>query len=182
MQEKVIIRTAEERDATAVGVLVVDTWRETYAGIFPDDFFSDFTYEKQIEKSQNIIAQSSTEAGPLVAINAKGLPIGYAFGGANKNESLLFDSELHALYLLKSYQGQGIGKRLFRRVVEREAGRGSRSLFSWVVTENPARHFYEKMGGQNTSSKQLRNFGSKAVEETALGWPDIQGLMSRLKR
>lgn len=182
MQEKIIIRAAEQRDASTLGILVVDTWRETYAGIFPDDFFSDFTYEKQIEKSGSIIEQCSPGTGPLIAINSRGQAVGYALGGANKNENLSFDSELHALYLLKSYQGQGVGKRLFRRVVERESSRGSRSLFTWVVTENPTRQFYEKMGGESTGSVQTRNFGSKSLEETTLGWPVINNLMTRLRR
>lgn len=176
----IFIRYAVESDAEALGKLVVDTWRETYGGIFPEDFFENFTYEKQISRAKAILSGTASISRPAIAIKATGEPVGYAFSGPNRNASIAYESELHTLYVLADHHGQGIGKRLFGFVVHGEIKRGSSSIFTWVVATNPTRAFYAKIGGTDLGMVQKRAFGSKNVEEVALGWSDIKLLQQRL--
>jgi hypothetical protein len=42
-------------------------------------------------------------------------------------------------------------------------------LFVWVLAENPARHFYETLGGQQLS-ETTRDFAGKPLSEIGYGW------------
>ncbi len=57
-------------------------------------------------------------------------------------------SELQSMYVLKDYQGQGIGTHLFELVVDWVRAAGIHSMGVNLYSENPYRRFYEKMGGE----------------------------------
>jgi GNAT superfamily N-acetyltransferase len=180
MTEKILIRAAIESDAEPLGRLVVDTWRETYSGIFPSDFFKSFTYEQQIERAKAILGGPESGPRPVLAYIGGEHPVGFAFAGPNRNPAMIFDTELHTLYLLAKHHGQGIGKMLLEFVVSGEIERGSSSIFTWVVAANPTRDFYAKQGGVELNATQQRAFGSRKIEEVAFGWNDIAALRRRL--
>ena len=52
---------------------------------------------------------------------------------------------------------------------------GKRSMFAWVLAENPSRLFYEAAGGRLLGSQNIQ-IGGVALEEVAYGWDDIRGL------
>jgi ribosomal protein S18 acetylase RimI-like enzyme len=79
------------------------------------------------------------QRGHIVAIASCG-PLRDALAG--------FDGELYVLYVLKSFQGLGYGQRLVTRAAHDLASRGYHSLVAWVLKDNPARRFYERLGGR----------------------------------
>jgi len=53
------------------------------------------------------------------------------------------------------------------------AGRGFRSAGLWVLTGNePARRFYEAMGGRSAETR-IDRWGGLALDETAYVWDDV---------
>lgn len=67
-----------------------------------------------------------------------------------------YSGELYGIYLLAGRQRGGIGRRLVRRVAERLADEGMRSMLLWVLKENEsARGFYEARGGRCLREKTI---------------------------
>jgi hypothetical protein len=46
----------------------------------------------------------------------------------------------------------------------------------WVLEQNPAVRFYEKIGAQHLASKQIE-IGGVPLSEIALGWSDLKRLL-----
>jgi ribosomal protein S18 acetylase RimI-like enzyme len=55
---------------------------------------------------------------------------------------------LRALYVRPAWQGRGPGGLLLRAVAGSLARDGRRSMKVWVLAQNPARTFYEGLGGR----------------------------------
>jgi len=87
----------------------------------------------------------------------------------------VYTGELYAIYLLDAYHGQGLGRRLFRAVADWLTRGGTASLLVWVAAPNPARHFYETLGGTRVRTKE-DVIGGAIIEEIAYGWTDIDVL------
>lgn len=61
---------------------------------------------------------------------------------------------------------------------ERLAHTGMHSLLVWVLAANPARGFYEALGGQHVHTQAI-DIGGLLYEEVAYGWTDLSGLMPK---
>src|SRR5699024_9426075 len=73
------------------------------------------TYENRQEKWQDIISKQIV----FVAENNKGEIVGFSNAGVERTGKYPdYKGELYAIYLLKEYQGKGIGKLLFKYFVE----------------------------------------------------------------
>src|SRR5260370_1579225 len=89
--------------------------------------------------------------------------------------------EGYAFYLLEEYQRLGIGRGLVEAIASRLAQVGMTSMLIWVLTENPARRFYEALGGSAAAS-QLVIIGGVSYEETGYGWANIHVLLPKTGR
>ena len=105
-----------------------------------------------------------TEAGQV---------IGFASGGVLRGNIPPYTGELYAIYLLESYQKQGLGSRLFDTVKKRLQETGFSSMLLWVLTENnAARCFYEARGGKPIKTQEFE-LGGITLEETGYSWTSI---------
>ncbi len=73
---------------------------------------------------------------------------------------------------MESSQRLGIGKELFSAVVEGLVELGFQSMLIWVLEHNPARSFYEALGGKQLR-KQTIEIGGAMLQEFAYGWVNI---------
>jgi hypothetical protein len=66
-----------------------------------------------------------------------------------------------------------------RRLTATVAGRlleaGFESMLVWVLADNPARLFYEVLGGRQLYEERI-TFGEVTLVKVAYGWRDIQPL------
>ncbi len=115
-----------------------------------------------------------------VAINAEGDVIGFGSCGASRGEPN-FTSEVFTLYVAPDWQNQGIGRDLLLAMFGRLAGQGHRSAVIWVLRENPARFFYQRLGGREVRRKLLPFNGSE-VAASGYGWADLPGYLSATAR
>jgi GNAT superfamily N-acetyltransferase len=106
-----------------------------------------------------------------VAEDESGEIVGFASGGPERSGDAAYGGELYAIYILLPYQQRGIGRRLSFAVVERLARAGIRSMLIWVLADNPARRFYEALGGREVDRKQVE-IGGAVLDEVAYGWSD----------
>ena len=159
----------------------MDSYLTAYASILPAAYLEHFTYTEQEQDWQDWFT-SNAEGVLFVAVGEQGELIGYALGKPNTGEALPYEAELVALHIRPAYQRQDVGRKLVSAVSQALMTQGCRSLFVWVLDHNPARSFYERLGGVLVAQKPWdnnRDFGVE-VSEVAYGWQDIRRLRQHI--
>ncbi len=78
----------------------------------------------------------------------------------------------YALYVAIDWQGKGLGRRLLGALFSQLQGAGVSDAYLWVLAGNPARFFYETMGGTRVAERR-ESFAGTLLAEIAYGWPDL---------
>jgi ribosomal protein S18 acetylase RimI-like enzyme len=165
-----VVRPAEIEDAAAIAQVHVDTWRTAYRGLLPDDYLSSLDEARYEERWRRTLADGSSRI--YVAEDGRQI-VGFASGGTERAGEDGFTGELYAIYVLDFAQGRGHGRRLVQAVVRglREMGLGD--MIVWVLRDNqPARHFYERLGGVYVRSQPI-TIGSAELQEVSYGWKSL---------
>ncbi|MCM3619767.1 GNAT family N-acetyltransferase [Sutcliffiella horikoshii] len=163
------IRKAVFNDAYGIARVHVDSWHTTYTNIIPDDYLSRLTYESR----QKLWERNIDEFDIFVAENNDGEIIGFSTGGKERSGKYEgYEGELSSIYLLKEYQGQGIGKKLLKPVIESLKDKGINSMIVLVLEDNPSKYFYEAVGGQRLDTVELEIYGKK-LKEIVYGWDKL---------
>jgi GNAT superfamily N-acetyltransferase len=169
-----VIRPATIEDALAMAHVHVSTWRTTYTGIVPAEHLANLSYERcQAGWIEHIQNQSGKEY-TFVAEDQPGQIVAIASGGPLREAMAGFDGELYVLYVLKSFQGMGYGKQLVTQVAQTLISTGYHSMIIWVLKDNPACHFYARLGGQPIAEKVVE-IGGKQLTDVAYAWRDLDG-------
>jgi GNAT superfamily N-acetyltransferase len=175
------IRTATVHDAAGIAYVHVETWRTTYRGIVPDDFLARLSYAQREQFWHQILTAPDRHTSVYVAEDEQGQVIGFASGGPERSGDPLYTGELYAIYILAHQQGQGVGRQLVTPLVHRLLQQGMQAMLLWVLAENPARKFYERLGGQLVHEKSM-TIGGVPLLEVAYGWPNVRTLIEPTTR
>ena len=95
--------------------------------------------------------------------------VGFAGGGPARRAATGHAGEVYTLYVEDDFHGLGIGRALFSALAAGLARDLGPSLVVWVLAGNPARFFYEALGGR-PAGRRLGTLGGQAIEELAYGW------------
>lgn len=178
-----VIRTATIADARSLAEIQVDSYRTAYAGILPQEYLEQFSIADQEHDWRDLT--STLPAGRLLlAVTEQSKPAGYAFWEPCSESFPGFDAELIAIHVSKAHQRLGIGRELIAAIVESSQNEGARSLFLWVLNDNPACAFYERLRAKVIGRKAWpgnESYGT-SVEEIAYGWADLESLSTLLDR
>ena len=87
------------------------------------------------------------------------------------------DGEIETLYVLDDWRDRGVGRRLIRTGAAHLAAAGSRAAFLWVLSGNPSRWFYERLGGKAVA-QSLTAVAGVSVPQTAFAWDPIERLIA----
>lgn len=172
-----IIRKAKLDDATGISKVHVDSWRTSYKGIIPDDFLNNLSYEQRTELWKGNIAKEDNYV--VVAENSEGQIVGFADAWKRETNVLESSSDLTSIYLLEEYQGQGIGKKLFKELFEYFKQLGYGKIFVEVLEENKTRYFYEYYGAKLVKTVQIK-IGEKILNELIYEWDNIDDVIEKL--
>lgn len=175
-----IVREATHDDVSAIARVYVDAWRTTYRDIIPDEYLAKLSYENRENSWKKIISKASDSNFTYVAENELGQIIGFANGGLERENDPVYQGELYAIYILESARFLGVGRCLFKTVVKRLNRLGIDSLLVWVLKDNSACRFYEKLGGKSIREKQIAR-GGKKLTEVAYGWSSTVSLINSIK-
>lgn len=170
-----IIRRAELRDAAGIARVHVESWRATYKGIIADDYLDKLSITQKTREREQWLMHPPSSNVVLIAKMA-GEIVGFASCGRERTAHPLYTGELYALYLLPSHQGQGIGRRLVEETARVLLAQRHRAMLIWVLTENKARGFYERLGGRAVLEKTI-TIGRQVLPETGYGWSDMRVLL-----
>ncbi len=165
------IRKAKVDDSAGLARVQVDSYRTAYAGIFPQSYLDRFTYEEQEQDWRDLLSSDSTDE-LHVAETETGEIVGYALGRPGATTVPPYDGELVAVHVRAAYQAQGVGHELVAAIAEQLRQAGCTSLLVWVLEKNPARLFYEQMGGELLDQRRVY----EGAVEVAYGWANIESL------
>ena len=173
MSAGVGLRPARPADAPAIARVHVETWRAAYAGIVPDAYLVAMTESKQALQWNNTIRSAVAPEAVLVAASAD-LPGGriVGFGSCGRARKRPNAGEVFTLYVAPDWQGRGIGRRLLYALLAKLEAGGLNQALVWVLSDNPARFFYEAMGARRAAERQER-FAGVRLEEAAYAWGDL---------
>ena len=169
------IRRAGPSDARAIGRVHVETWRATYAGILPDKVLIDMSADAKASQWRRMLLRPPQGDTAIVAELPETGVVGFASCGRATGNPFGIEGEIHTLYVLPDFQEQGLGRRLLCGALAALKRAGRRSAFLWVLAANPARFFYEAMGGTRIGERQ-EELWQTHLQELAYSWPDLERL------
>lgn len=103
-------------------------------------------------------------------INKNNGLVGFAKGKIFKNKNATEQhGDLDKIYLLSAYQRLGLGKKLFKLVVQRFLSNGINDMVLFGVPQNPSCAFHEAMGGE-------RLYSEKGTFDGGYRWRDLKKL------
>lgn len=164
------IRPATSNDAAAIARVHVETWQSAYRGIIADEVLDGLSLEDRAARWSDILRRE--EQATFVAVPEQNGIVGFINGGPERDGREDYDAELYALYVHPGSHGEGVGKRLTATFTQWLIDSGYDSMFVWVLADNPARKFYEKLGGTILDEKTVE-IGGRTLLEVAYGWNDL---------
>ncbi|MGH7050712.1 MAG: GNAT family N-acetyltransferase [Acetobacteraceae bacterium] len=174
------IRRARPADAAAIAAVHVAAWRSTYPGILPDRYLAHLSVIRQASHYDRAIR---AEGGVFVAaawgddLPPGGRPhvVGFTTTELARSPGLA-EGEIETLYVLDDWRERGLGRRLMRAAAAHLQSVGCHSVFLWVLSENPSRWFYSRLGGRAVAQTTVQ-VGGRPVHQTAFLWNPIERLL-----
>jgi GNAT superfamily N-acetyltransferase len=180
----VTIRAATLDDVAEMGRVFVDTFRTAHRNQLPEALLLERTYEtseRGWERTlRELAACERPDEGVWVAADEGGAIVGVAMGGPPKPwpaddlaRSQRPTGECYALYVDVPRQGGGIGRALLAQLASFLLARGIRRLLVGVIAANdPARAFYESVGGVLLERRDSEDSGV-LLDEVVYVWEDM---------
>jgi ribosomal protein S18 acetylase RimI-like enzyme len=166
------VRKARRDDAREIARIYIESWHDTYAAILPSALLCAMTARGQTARWRSAIIAKGREAVIVADCPARGI-VGMASFGPSRDRDLAFDGEIYTLYVDPMFFGCGTGRALFAGCFETMRAWDYASCVVWAHAKNPARFFYEKMGGRLIAERTVRMMGD-AVPESGFGWKKIE--------
>jgi ribosomal protein S18 acetylase RimI-like enzyme len=162
------IRPARLLDAEGIAGVHVASWQETYRGIMPQRFLDARTVKDRTALWDLSLSQLSPGQVVLVAEAPEDGIVGFVSGGPARDTDFGPGAEIYALYVLKRYQGRGLGRALFDECRAALRQEGMERLTLLVLRANPSRGFYLKMGGTPVGRGEVVRGGQLLAEDRFL--------------
>lgn len=177
------VRPAKLEDAATLARIYVETWRDTYAGVLPDQMLVGMSDVRHAAAWTHELRSGDRFGDTLAAEAPNDGIVGLSTVGATRRggpDTFIDGGEVYRLYVLPGWQNRGIGRALMLASFDWMLTRKLGAAMVWVVAQNPARFFYERLGGVRLGER-TENLGGHQVQEIAYGWPDLKAARERLK-
>jgi hypothetical protein len=181
----IAIRRARPADAAAIGAVHVAAWRSAYPGILPDDYLARLSVPRQAAHYDSAIRGGASVH--VLTASGRDLPSSLVPGAriigfvtANRGRDLA-DGEIETLYVLDDWRERGLGRLLLATAAQHLAAIGCRSVFLWVLRDNPSRFFYQHLGGRAVAESHTRVAG-QTLAQIAFAWDPIERLVESASR
>lgn len=170
---EVLIRAAREGDAPEIANVHLNSWREAYRDILPQEYLNQLpatfkrrmiNWERTIREKKNILT---------VAESPNGL-IGFSIFNEPRDDRFKDHQELSAIYLFEKWKGQGVGYALLKLGMNELIKKGAAKAYFWVLEGNPTIRFYERTGARPVGLEKHDEIGGKKCTELAYAWDSIE--------
>lgn len=155
-------RRATIDDAYGIEYVAAHSWKESYWDYMPHEYLENrvATIESKVERAINLLKNTNTYY--VAEINNK--IIGILHFKENQNDKYKDYGYLESIYVLKKYQGKGIGKNLFKIAIDGLKELGYNKMYLECLQGNKAINFYKKYKGKivETIDFPIKDFIVKA--------------------
>jgi ribosomal protein S18 acetylase RimI-like enzyme len=165
-----VIRTAAPEDADAIAEIEVETWQSAYAGMLPDPMLLGMDRQRRGRSWGRTVAH---ERGRCLVAAEDDRILGFGSFGPQRLAAFPHAGEVFTLYVEPDRQNQGIGRLLLTQMFDLLRQGGVNSALVWVLCSNPARFFYERMGGKLMATRAIPVWRGQSVDAAGYGWPDL---------
>ncbi|WP_322802635.1 GNAT family N-acetyltransferase [Thermoflexus sp.] len=176
-RSRVRIRRAVPEDALGIARVRVITWKAQYAGIVPAEYLAQLSPEEDAPRWRRTLAHPAPGQFILVAEDQAQI-VGFAAAGPERTGDEVYRGEVYAIYVLPEHQRQGIDRRLMSICARELLRDGIDTLLVWVLEANPARRFYEQLGGELVRTGWME-IGGARLRQLGYGWRDLHILIRR---
>ncbi|HWL81581.1 MAG TPA: GNAT family N-acetyltransferase [Roseomonas sp.] len=182
----ICIRRAQPADATAIAAVHIASWRSTYPGLLPDAYLAGLSLPRIAGGYYRSLVERQNGEALFVAVVPPQLPeevpqvVGFTSCRRARRRGLA-EGEIETLYVLDDWREQGLGRRLMRAAAAHLAAIGCGSVMLWVLSQNPSRWFYQRLGGQLVATEAI-HVGGRPVDQTAMLWKPIERLLTATAR
>jgi ribosomal protein S18 acetylase RimI-like enzyme len=167
-------RRAVVADAPRLAEVHIRVLMVAYRGIDPQEWLDSLPKQLGERRTRwtDRLTNLPNEPVHVAEVEPAGI-VGFAVGGRARGEPPIgFEGELISIYLLPEHQRRGIGRELVRRVARSLLDTGFRGMLVRVLSANPARLFYERLGAKSLGIDSV-SIGGQELEETVYGWSNI---------
>ena len=145
-------RSAKVSDYEGIYYVSCYSWEETYRGFMPDEYLDDRinNFEERSLRTKKYLEhlEFEGEIENYLVCEVDGKIVGICQYSKTQNDNYADSGLLGALYVLKDYQGLGIGKELFRLAVVGLMNMGYKTMYLECLVGNKAIDFYKKYDGE----------------------------------
>ncbi|MCM0582148.1 GNAT family N-acetyltransferase [Weissella diestrammenae] len=153
-----IIRQANINDILGIASVHNESWKTTYKGIVDQVYLDGLKINDWIKSWENKINDKSMYI--LVVTNNDEV---VGFMRIEINQEI---NKIASIYILKQYQGLGIGTEIFSKGLEYLRDKNMNSAYIDVLKENVATEFYKKQGAKKVSCKEIVIGNQRLEQET----------------
>lgn len=162
------LRPAVPGDAMAVARVHVRAWQAGYRGLMPEEYLAGLRPEERAAR-YDFAATDPARPKTLVVIEADTV-LGFATISPARDEDVLGQGELCALYVEPDCWGRGIGQSLAAAARGDLYRLGFRSAVLWVVAGNArAERFYRADGWTRDGLRRPRQIANVQVDTVRYG-------------
>lgn len=161
-------REGSVADSLAVAAVNVDSWQASFPNrpSHPDDL----SVGRRAEMFRRRFEAAFYR---MHVVEAHGRVIGFVDVGSPRDQQWRCEAELYAIYVLKSHQGNGIGRRLFELACDAVVADGRGSMYLIALQDSPYRRFYEHLGARQLASRRTGEVPGQDAH-VIYAWFDLQ--------
>ena len=161
----IIFREATYEDAVGISYVSAQSWLESYSEIIDINYLKE-RVDKYVERSERTKKYLDKINGKYFVAIHDGKVVGIMTAEKQSDETYKDYGEIGAIYVLKDYQGLGIGKNLFKIGFETLKSFGYKKAKLECLEGNKTINFYKKYLGKidKTFDYTIKDVGSYKAE------------------
>jgi len=173
LKSNVTIRKATFEDAAEIANVHINSWREAYKDLLPQDFLNErpLSFKNRYELWKRVTQESGQVT--FVAESQEHGVVGVINGSNGRDAGLEDWCEVWCLYLLEHYHGKKIGFNLLQAYFDAHLENGFSKGYVWVLAGNPSMKFYERVGAINEGRVKEAEIAGQKVTELMFCWADL---------
>lgn len=174
------IRRATPEDASDIATVAAYSWLESYQGLIDQEYLNNRITDERLEYSTNKTRRLLENTDKYYVAEVDGKIVGIVFYDKSSEEKYMDYGYLEALYLLKQYQGFGIGKMLFNLAVNGLKNMGYNKFYLHCLSGNKTLNFYKKYKGDVVDTIKYP-IGTFNVDADVIVYEDIDEVINILQ-
>jgi len=162
------IRPALPSDLPLIAALHIESWKDAYAGVFPDAYLAGQLaadleeHWRTAEIRQRDVVLVAEDEGIIGFVAVRCRPEAY----------------IDNLHVRPSERSKRTGAALMRAAARRLLRQGNPNAYLWVVETNErAIRFYERLGGARTA-REVKDLFGHAVPSVRVDWDDVAVMLT----